>query len=227
MKKAQAELPDYKLEFKYPDQATVAIQQTLMDDLVTAGVKAIMVSAVDPKATDVLNKIAGETALFTTDSDAPQTNRIAYIGSSNVLAGKQAGRDRQEGDAERRQVHGLRRPARRRQLQGARAGLQRRPQGHRASRWSTCAATTWTRPRAKSNVEDVLTADPDINCMVGFYSYNTPHIYAGAQGMPASSARSPSSASTTTRSRSAASRKARSPAPSCSSPSSGPIRASS
>jgi ribose transport system substrate-binding protein len=87
MKKAQGELPDYTLEFKYPDQSSVANQQALMDNLATAGVKAIMVSAVDPKATDVLDKIAGETALFTTYSDAPNSKRIAYIGSSNVDAG--------------------------------------------------------------------------------------------------------------------------------------------
>jgi ribose transport system substrate-binding protein len=31
--------------------------------------------------------------------------------------------------------------------------------------------------RAKRNVEDTITARPDINCMVGFYSYNTPRIY--------------------------------------------------
>src|SRR5579872_6164979 len=87
---AQKELPDFKMELEYPAQATVASQQTLMDNLAAAGVKAIMVSAVDPKATNVLDKIAGETALFTTDSDAPQTKRVAYIGSSNVDAGKQA-----------------------------------------------------------------------------------------------------------------------------------------
>src|SRR5437773_7067 len=91
VKKAQGELPDYNLELKYPEQSSVAIQQRLMDDLVTAGVKGIMVSAVDPKtSTDGLNKIASQTALFTTDSDAPQTKRVAYIGSSNVDAGKQA-----------------------------------------------------------------------------------------------------------------------------------------
>ncbi|MGN6143238.1 MAG: substrate-binding domain-containing protein, partial [Mesorhizobium sp.] len=49
VKKAQGELPDFNMELKYPEQASVAIQQRLMDDLVTAGVKAIMVSAVDPK----------------------------------------------------------------------------------------------------------------------------------------------------------------------------------
>ncbi len=31
--------------------------------------------------------------------------------------------------------------------------------------------------RAKRNVEDALAANPDIACMVGFYSYNPPRIY--------------------------------------------------
>src|SRR3984957_18897979 len=33
------------------------------------------------------------------------------------------------------------------------------------------------RTRSKRNVEDTLTAHPEINCMVGYYSYNTPDIY--------------------------------------------------
>ena len=31
--------------------------------------------------------------------------------------------------------------------------------------------------RARANVDDVLVANPDVNCMVGFYSYNPPRIY--------------------------------------------------
>ena len=31
--------------------------------------------------------------------------------------------------------------------------------------------------RAKKNVEDALAANPDISCLVGIYSYNTPRIY--------------------------------------------------
>ena len=90
--KAQEELPDYDLQFKYPEQAAAAIQQRLMDDLVAAGADAIMVSAVDPKtSTEALNRVGGQVPLFTTDSDAPDSNRIAYIGSSNVELGKDAG----------------------------------------------------------------------------------------------------------------------------------------
>src|SRR5713101_8941178 len=92
VKKAQTELPNYTLVFKYPEQSSAAIQTRMMDDLVAAGVAGIMVSAVDPKTMgDALNRIGKQVALFTTDSDAPKSSRVAYIGSSNVDAGKQAG----------------------------------------------------------------------------------------------------------------------------------------
>lgn len=176
MKKAQAELPDYTLEFKYPDQAAVASQQSLMDNLATAGVKGIMVSAVDPKATDVLDKIAGETALFTTDSDAPQSKRIAYIGSSNVLAGNQAAEIAKKALPNGAKCEGFV------GLLDA-ANYKERAQGFVDGLKGTNITLVDTKAdgidqtRAKANVSDVLTANPDINCMVGFYSYNTPRIY--------------------------------------------------
>src|ERR1700687_6430545 len=49
VKKAQGELPNYNLVFKYPEQASAAIQIRLMDDLVAAGADGIMVSCADPK----------------------------------------------------------------------------------------------------------------------------------------------------------------------------------
>ena len=76
-----------------PAQATAALQNALMDDLVAAGADAIMVSAVDPKtSTDALqpHRRAGA-AVHHRQRRARQSNRIAYIGSSNTDAGKQAG----------------------------------------------------------------------------------------------------------------------------------------
>src|SRR4051794_25209931 len=65
VKKAQTELPNYTLVFKYPEQAAAAIQIRLMDDLVSAGVAGVMVSAVDPKtSSDSLNRIGSQVALF-------------------------------------------------------------------------------------------------------------------------------------------------------------------
>jgi len=181
MKKAQSEMPDYTLEFKYPDQAAVASQQALMDNLVTAGVKGIMVSAVDPKATAVLDKVAGATALFTTDSDAPNSKRIAYIGSSNVLAGGQAAEIAKAAMPDGGKCMGFV------GLLDA-ANYKERAQGFVEGLKGTKITLADTRgddidqTRAKSNVEAVLAANPDITCLVGFYSYNTPRIYEAVKG---------------------------------------------
>jgi ribose transport system substrate-binding protein len=175
-KKAQAELPGYTLEVKYPDAGTIASQQQLMDNLVTAGAKAIIVSSDDLKATDVFNKIAGETALFTTDSDMPQTNRIAYIGSSNVLAGGQVAEIVKKALPNGAKCEGfvglLDAPNYLERKQGFVDGIK----GSNITLVDVRADNA-DQTRAKANVADVLTADPTINCLVGFYSYNVPQIY--------------------------------------------------
>jgi len=177
VKKAQAELPDYDLQFKYPEQAAAAVQQRLMDDLVAAGISAIMVSAVDPKSsTDALNRIGAQVPLFTTDSDAPDTNRIAYIGSSNTDAGKQAGEIALKALPDGGKCIGFV------GLPGA-DNARERIEGMKATIAGSKVELIDVRgddidmTRAKRNVEDALAANPDIDCMVGFYSYNPPRIY--------------------------------------------------
>jgi ribose transport system substrate-binding protein len=177
VKKAQTELPNYTLVFKYPEQSSAAIQTRLMDDLIASGVAGIMVSAVDPKTMgDALNRVASHAALFTTDSDAPDSKRLAYIGSSNVDAGKQAGqlmlKAMPQGgkcmgfvglpgaDNARERIEGVKDT-----IKGSKIELV------------DVRADDIDQTRAKRNVEDTLTAHPEINCMVGFYSYNTPRIY--------------------------------------------------
>ena len=116
VKKAQEELPNYELPLKYPEQAAAAVQQRLMDDLVAAGVSAIMVSAVDPKSsTDALNqhRRPGAAVHHRQRRARHQPHRLyRLVQHRRRQAG---GRDRAEGAARRRQVHRLRRPARRRQ----------------------------------------------------------------------------------------------------------------
>jgi ribose transport system substrate-binding protein len=177
VKKAQSELPNYTLQLKYPEQSSAAIQNRLMDDLVASGAAGIMVSSVDPKTQiDELNKIAGQSALFTTDSDAPNSKRVAYIGSSNVDAGKQAGELMKLALPEGGKCMGYV------GLPGA-DNARERIEGIKAAIAGTkitlvdVRADDIDQPRAKRNVEDTLTADPSINCMVGIYSYNTPQIY--------------------------------------------------
>ena len=177
LKKAQAELPHYKLQIKYPEQSSAAIQNRLMDDLVASGAAGIMVSAVDPKTqTEELDKIGGQVTLFTTDSDAPKTKRIAYVGSSNIDAGKQAGSLMTKALPNGGKCMGFV------GLPGA-DNARERADGIRDAIKGTkvelvdVRADDIDQARAKRNVEDTLTARPDINCMVGIYSYNTPQIY--------------------------------------------------
>nr|WP_246739160.1 sugar-binding protein [Bradyrhizobium aeschynomenes] len=177
VKKAQGELPDYSLQLKYPEQAAAAVQQRMLDDLVAAGAAGIMVSAVDPKnQTEHLNKIAGQTVLFTTDSDAPQSKRIAYIGSSNTELGKDAGKLMLKAlpnggkcvgfvgllgaDNARERIEGVKET-----IKGSKVELV------------DVRGDEIDQTRAKRNVEDILAAMPDVSCLVGFYSYNTPRIY--------------------------------------------------
>src|SRR4029078_217293 len=177
VKKAQGELPNYNLVFKYPEQAAAAIQIRLMDDLVSACAGGIMVSSADPKtSSEALNRIGKQVALFTTDSDAPETSQIAYIGSSNVDAGNEAGQVILQALRNGGKCMGFV------GLLGA-DNAKERIQGVK----DTIAGSKVTlvdvrgddidQTRAKRNVEDTLTANPDINCMIGFYSYNTPRIY--------------------------------------------------
>lgn len=175
--KAQEELPAYDLQFKYPEQAAAAIQQRLMDDLVAAGASAIMVSAVDPKSsTEALNRIGSQVPLFTTDSDAPDTNRVAYIGSSNTDAGKQAGEIAKKAMPDGGKCIGfvglLGADNARERIEGMKSALEGSKVELIDVRGDDIDMT-----RAKRNVEDALAANPDITCMVGFYSYNPPRIY--------------------------------------------------
>ena len=177
VKKAQGELPNYNLEFKYPEQAAAAVQQRVMEDLVAAGVSGIMVSSVDPKnQTEGLNKIAEQTLLLTTDSDAPQSKRVAYIGSSNTDLGKDAGKLMLKAlpdggkcigfvglpgaDNARERIEGVKET-----IKGSKVEL------------IDVRGDEIDQTRAKRNVEDAIAANLNISCLVGFYSYNTPRIY--------------------------------------------------
>lgn len=181
VKAAQAELPGYDLQFRYPAQGTAALQNALMDDLVAAGTDAIMISSVDPKTSiDSFNRIAGQVPLFTTDSDAPDSERIAYLGSSNTAAGIQAGEIAVKALPDGGKCMGFV------GFLGADNAVERIAGFRQAVEGSGIELVDVRGDdvdfaRARSNVDDVLAAQPDINCMVGFYSYNPPKIYEALQ----------------------------------------------
>jgi ribose transport system substrate-binding protein len=176
--KAATELPDFELQFIYPERADAAVQRRMMDDLVAAGVDAIAVSVVDPPtSTDAINSVAAQIPFFTFDSDATQSNRIAYVGSSNTELGTAAGELMKTAMAGK---------------QGKCVGFvglpgadnaKERINGYNAAVAGTGLELVDVRgddidqTRARANVDDILVAMPDVNCMVGFYSYNPPRMY--------------------------------------------------
>lgn len=181
VKAAQAELPGYDLQFRYPAQGTAALQNALMDDLVAAGTDAIMISSADPKnSIDAFNRIAAQVPLFTTDSDAPASKRIAYLGSSNTDAGIQAGEIAKAAMPKGGKCMGFV------GFLGADNAVERIAGFRKAVEGSGIELVDVRGDdvdfaRARSNVDDVLAANPDITCMVGFYSYNPPKIYEALQ----------------------------------------------
>nr|WP_325265376.1 sugar-binding protein [uncultured Rhizobium sp.] len=177
VKAAQTELPDFELQFRYPTQGTAALQNALMDDLVAAGTDAIMISSADPKnSVDAFNRIAAQVPLFTTDSDAPQSKRIAYLSSSNTQAGIQAGEIAVKALPKGGKCMGfvgfLGADNARERIDGFRQAVK-----GKSIELVDVRGDDVDFARARSNVDDVLAANPDITCMVGFYSYNPPKIY--------------------------------------------------
>jgi ribose transport system substrate-binding protein len=174
--KAAADIPNIQVEFRIPADGTPAEQQRVVDDLLATGIHGIAISPVDPKnQVAMLNRAAGQTLVVTQDSDAPDTNRVCYIGTDNVAAGRQAGELVKEAlpqggkimvfvgvlDAENAKLR----------YQGLKEALA----GSNVQIIDIRTDGT-DRVRAKSNASDTLVNNPDIAGMVGLWSYNGPAI---------------------------------------------------
>jgi ribose transport system substrate-binding protein len=174
--KAAAELPNYNVEFHVPSEATPAEQRRILDDLLTRGVAGVSVSPINPaNATEMLNRVASQAVLFTTDSDAPQSKRTVYIGTDNVAAGEQVGQlikqSLPNGGKIMLFVGNLDNNNAIERVDGIKKGIA-------GSKIDIIDIRTDEADivKAKRNVEDTLTKYPDINALVGLYAYNTPQI---------------------------------------------------
>ena len=78
-----------------PDTPDIAKQITIMEGLIAQRVSGIAIGVLDPKGlTPVINKaIERGIPVLTFDTDAPESKRLAYIGTNNIEAGKHAGRE--------------------------------------------------------------------------------------------------------------------------------------
>jgi len=179
--KAAQDIPDIQVEFRIPADGTAAEQQRQVDDLLAQKIEGIAISPVDPKnQVEMLNRAAGQTLVVTQDSDAPDSNRVCYIGTDNVGAGRQAGQLVKEALPNGGKIMvfvGV--------LDAANAaqryqGLKEALAGSNVQIIDVRTDAT-DRVRAKSNASDTLVNYPDVAGMVGLWSYNGPAILSAVK----------------------------------------------
>ncbi len=67
-------------------------QKRMCQDMLAQGIEGIAISPIDPdNQGDLLAEIAQHTKLITQDSDAPDSDRLCYIGMDNYTAGRMCG----------------------------------------------------------------------------------------------------------------------------------------
>lgn len=169
-------------------------QKRILEELMTIKkVHGIAVSPINPdNQADILNQVATAAHYITHDSDAPNTDRLAYIGMDNYLAGRMCG------EAVKAAMPGggdvmifvgrlgqlnadLRRQGLIDELLDRDNDSSRRdPTGQvlKGDKYSVLDTRTddFDLGRAKSQAEDAIVANPTLGCMVGLFDYNPPAI---------------------------------------------------
>jgi ribose transport system substrate-binding protein len=179
--KAAREIPGIEVEFRMPADGTAAEQQRQVDDLLAKGIHGIAISPVDPaNQTPMLNRAASQTVVVTQDSDAPNSNRVCYVGTDNVQAGRQAGELVKEALPQGGKIMIFVGVLDADNAQQRYRGLKEALEGSNVQIIDVRTDNT-DRVRAKSNASDTLVNNPDIAGMVGLWSYNGPAIVSAVK----------------------------------------------
>jgi ribose transport system substrate-binding protein len=174
-------LGNVDVDFRFFTGSTVEAQEALVSDLVASGVDGIAISPIDAeKQTDFLNGIAAKTLLICVDSDAPNSQRVCFIGSDNVAAGKRAA-DLLKAALPQggKIVFCVGYP----DAQNAKdriQAIQNELAGSNIQIIDTLADGTQTDV-AQKNAQDALAKYPDLAGLVGLYSYNGPAILSAVR----------------------------------------------
>lgn len=181
VEKAQRELPNDKITFVIPDQATAAAQKQKIDDLITTGVDGVAISPVDPATqTDQLDRWADKTLIVTQDSDAPNSKRTAYVGTDNVAAGKKEGEEILKALPNGGKIYAFVGNKDAANAHDRLQGIEEAIAGSKVQLVDVIQDQA-DHLKAKSNVQDVLVAHPDVAGLVGIWSYNGPAIEHAVQ----------------------------------------------
>lgn len=168
-------------------------QKQMVEDSITRGTDGVAISPIDPEnQNDMLNKVAAATRLVTHDSDAPDSDRLAYIGMDNYVAGRMCGKlvkealpdggkvmiliGRMEQDNSRKRRQGVIDELLDRSDDSSRFDPPGSPiEGEKYTILGTLT-DGFDLTKAKANAEDALSRHPDLDAMVGLFAYNPPAI---------------------------------------------------
>ncbi len=165
-----------KVDILQPPNGKVEEQNQMIENLVAQGYNGIALSAIAPAdQVSAINRAAKKTKLITFDSDAPTSDRLCYIGTNNFKFGQALG-----GEIVKLMPQGGKIAVFVGQLAADNAkqrldGLIDATKGHNIEVVEKREDQT-DRNKARSNVEDVINARPEVTMMVGLWSYNGPAI---------------------------------------------------
>ena len=175
--KADAEVADVKVAFKTTNTGTLDEQNRLIrDSLNIDEADALAISPVDPAGQkSIINETARRALVITHDSDAPDTERVLYLGADNRAAGRQAGELIKQALPQGGKIMVF--VGRREALNAQERfeGLKESLQGSKVEIIDLMTDDA-NQSRARENAYKALKQHPDIAGMVGLWSYNGPAI---------------------------------------------------
>jgi ribose transport system substrate-binding protein len=169
-------------------------QKRMVESLLVRGVDGIAISPIDAaNQVDLINEACKRTHVITQDSDAPQSQRLCFVGMDNYKAGRAAGKLVKEGMPAGGKamifVGRLEQLNAQQRRQGIIDELLDRPeqsmhgtkfdppgQELKGAKYTIISTRTdnFDFAKAKSNAEDAMAAYADLGCMIGLFAYNAP-----------------------------------------------------
>ena len=170
-------------------------QKRMVEALLVRGVDGIAISPIDAaNQVDLINEACKRTHVITQDSDAPESQRLCFVGMDNYKAGRAAGKLVKEalpnGGKTMIFVGRLEQLNAQQRRQGIIDELLDRPmqsmhgtkfdppgQELKGDKYTIISTRTdnFDFAKAKSNAEDAMAAYPDLGCMIGLFAYNAPN----------------------------------------------------
>ncbi len=198
--KAGAEEFNVSCEVLMPPQG-LGDQKRMVETLLSNGIDGIALSPIDAaNQVGFINDACKRTLLLTHDSDAPESDRLVFIGMDNYKAGREAGKLVKEvmpdGGSIMIFVGRLEQLNAQQRRQGVIDELLGRPVPPPSDmKFDTNDFTSkdgkyiiegtrtddFNYQKAKQNAEDTIAGYANLGCMVGLFAYNTPNCLAAVR----------------------------------------------